>query len=97
MPTPKLPSPRQIYIHPVVEDFLKKEIEKYVRLENILNGVLWLIARDPDVGEPCNYNPPKYLIKKQFGLPVPRDLLLLYSYSDSTVEIEFARIAEPSD
>jgi len=70
------------------------EIDGYPRLRELYDGLLWRLARQPQIGYPVpDTQPPLYLVHsrdwKRPGLPV---IVLAYTYSDDRVFVQAVRV-----
>ena len=89
-----MPSPREVRYLPDTRAYLDEQIQRDPKLQDVLNALVWRIARSPEDGY-ClpAYNPPRYLIKSRlYRFPLPRILRLLYTYTDDEIVIEFAQV-----
>lgn len=88
---------REIVKEHVVSEMIDSEAAKYDRLYEIIMGLEWRLAREPEGGMVIpGTNPLKYLMKlsanKSLGLP---SVLILYDFNDIQVRIYRIKIDDP--
>lgn len=89
-------SPRRLRVAPATEEYLQEEEKKDSLVRRVFNGLTWrLIHEQVNPGyELPGYNPPKYIIRKAYRLPIPKLFRLVYQINESEVFIELAQVVE---
>jgi hypothetical protein len=88
--------PRRLRIAPATEEYLREEEKKDSLVRKVFNGLTWrLIHEEDNPGYRLpGYNPPKYIIRKEYRFPVPRLFRIIYQMSESEVFIELAQVVD---
>jgi hypothetical protein len=71
---------RTVRIAPATKEYLQEEEKKDPLLKKVVTGLTWRLEREPEpVGYRLpGYNPPTFLLKIPYRLPIPRILRVVY-------------------
>jgi hypothetical protein len=71
---------RTVGIAPATKEYLREEEERDPLLKKVATGLIWRLEREPEpVGYRLpGYNPPTFLLKIPYRLPIPRILRVIY-------------------
>jgi hypothetical protein len=90
---------RTVQIAPATLEYLREHEVKDPSLKKVVSGLVWRLEREP---EPLGYqipgyNPPTYLLKLPYRLPIPRILRVLYEDHGDQFLIVLAEIEKLSE
>lgn len=90
---------RTVRIAPATLGYLKEHEAKDPSLRKVVSGLIWRLEREPEpIGYQIpGYNPPTYLLKLPYRLPVPRILRVLYEDHDEHFLIVLAEVEKLSE
>jgi hypothetical protein len=71
---------RTVRIAPATKEYLREEEGKDPLLKKVVTGLIWRLEREAEpVGYRLpGYNPPTFLLKLPYRLPIPRILRVVY-------------------
>ena len=71
---------RTVRIAPATKEYLREEEGKDPLLKKVVTGLIWRLEREASpVGYRLpGYNPPTFLLKLPYRLPIPRILRIIY-------------------
>jgi len=71
---------RTVRIAPATKEYLQAEERKDPLLKKVVTGLTWRLEREPEPVGYClpGYNPPTFLLKIPYRLPIPRILRVVY-------------------
>jgi hypothetical protein len=86
---------RTVRIAPATKEYLREE-EKDPLLKQVITGLIWRLEREP---EPVGYrlsgqNPPTFILKVPYRLPVPRILRIAYEHRGDEFLIVLAEVQQ---
>ncbi|MBI4000627.1 MAG: hypothetical protein HY348_02450 [Nitrospira defluvii] len=89
---------RTVRIAPATKEYLREEEGKDPLLKKVVTGLIWRLEREAEpVGYRLpGYNPPTFLLKLPYRLPIPRILRVVYEDHEDEFFIVLAEVEKLS-
>jgi hypothetical protein len=90
---------RTVRVAPATQEYLSAHEARDPLLKKVVSGLIWRLEREPDpIGyQVPGYNPPTYLVKLPYRLPVPRILRIAYEDRGDEFVIVLAEVEKLSE
>lgn len=90
---------RPVRVAPATQDYLSAQEARDPLLKKVVSGLIWRLEREPEpIGyQVPGYNPPTYLLKLPYRLPVPRILRIAYEDHGDEFVIVLAEVEKLSE
>ena len=90
---------RTVRVAPATQEYLNAHEARDPLLKKVVSGLTWRLEREPEpIGyQVPGYNPPTYLLKLPYRLPVPRILRIAYEDRGDEFVIVLAEVDKLSE